>query len=66
MVGSSLHDENAGLQRELERAQELLQRSQNDCQDLSTKYISVSEKVGMSSTLSNTEQTHSSYILSSV
>ena len=43
---SSQHSENAGLKRELERAQELLQQSQNDCQELSTKYINVSEKVG--------------------
>ena len=37
--------ENDLLRRELEKAQELVKQSQRDCQDLSSKYITVSAKV---------------------
>ena len=39
------HRENAALQKELKKAQELLQQSQTDYENLSTKYINVSAKV---------------------
>ena len=39
------HRENAALQKELKKAQELLEQSQSDYESLSTKYINVSAKV---------------------
>ena len=42
---SSTSQEKVLLQQELEKAQDLLQQSQRDCQDLGTKYITVSERV---------------------
>ena len=45
MESPFFHRENATLQKELKKAQELLQQSQTDYENLSTKYINVSAKV---------------------
>ncbi len=45
LMDGTVQQENQLLSQELERARGLLRRSQNDCEELSSQYISVSEKV---------------------
>ena len=45
MESPFFHRENAALQKELKKAQELLEQSQSDYESLSMKYINVSAKV---------------------
>lgn len=45
LLTSSLSRENSHLQKELDKAQDILSQSRKECHDLGVKYIAVSEKV---------------------